>query len=141
MDKIKNLSPEQRRRVVARTALKLSESVKGLESSVRVLITAASDNNFLSLDQIAELRSYAEAADDRYLTLQEQDASESKWTEWFAKARLATGLADIFFDASANKTSEAMYELCFVIDDKVAVAAFESEIQSLKKVSEYCLKM
>lgn len=44
--------------------------------------------------KVRELRLYAENADKRYFTLQEEGVSKQVWGNWFAGARLATALAD-----------------------------------------------
>lgn len=118
---------------MAKAALNLSQTIDGLEPSVLSLIMAASNSNTLSPNQVEELRAYAEAADDQYLSLQEQGTERSEWANWFAKARLATGLADAFCNPPADKAAEAVYELCFVNDDKtVVVALVEAEIRAIK---------
>jgi len=130
--KIEALSIDQCRRVVAKTAEKISPSIKDLERPIHDLLKAASSRNTLSPDQVAELRSYAATADDRYLSLQEEGAESLVWRNWFAKARLATSLADVFGGSTHEVALEAVYELCFVKHEKSAVIALvNSEIQLL----------
>ncbi len=129
-DKLRALSIDQRRRLVA-AAEELSRSIKDLESSINNVLTEALNSNSLSPSQVAELRSYATAADDQYLTLEENGAESSVWGNWFAKARLATGLADVFGESTCEAAARAVYELCFVKDDQSAVVVLLSHLGKL----------
>lgn len=129
---LRSLSLEQWRHVVAKACERVSHSIEGLEPSFHALLRSAIDDNALSPEQVAEARTYAEVADDRYFTLQEQNAAQATWRNWFAKARLATALADAFSGTSSDKAADAVYELCFVEEDKSAVVKLvRSEVESV----------
>src|SRR5580658_2052870 len=115
---LRELSSDQRRLVIVKACRSVSRSIKSLEAAFEVLLSAAAANNALSPAQIAEVRDYADAADERYFELEEQGADSGVWREWFAKARLATALADAFDGTSWEAAADAVYELCFVEEDK-----------------------
>lgn len=128
------LSLERWRHVAAKACESVSQSIDGLEPSFKALLSSAVEKNKLSPEQIAEARMYAKAADDRYFTFKEDGASQVVWRNWFAKARLATALADAFSGATSDKAADAMYELCFVEEDKSAVLKLvRSEIMLASK--------
>jgi hypothetical protein len=131
---LRTLPLEQWRHVVAKASESLSRSIDGLEPAVRAWLASAVAQNALSAEQVAEARAYAEAADDRYFTLQEQGADQLEWRNWFAKARLATALADAFGGTQWDNAADALYELCFVDEDKsAAIALIESAFRGIKE--------
>lgn len=126
------LSSDQRRRVVAKVCKIVSESVSELEPRLKALIQLAADTNVLSTDQVKELRLYAENADKRYFSLQEEGVDKRVWKIWFAKARLATALADGFVSEDWEATAQAVYETCFIEDtEESAINLVRLEIERL----------
>jgi hypothetical protein len=131
-EQLRLLSPEQWRRIVVKVCVTISQSIVNLEPIIQVSLETAVKKNVLSSDQIARLRDYAENADKRYFTLQEEGVEQAVWRIWFAKARLATALADAFSDEKWETVADAIYELCFVNEDKTSVIVLiESSIQSI----------
>ena len=130
-DKLRSLSLENRRRILAEASKLASESIKDLEPRAYALLKAISDNNMLSEAQVAEARSLAESADERYLALQEEQAPESEWLNWFSKARLLTAMAAGFGGSSWSDTADAVYELSKTRDDPSQIIAFtESKVEA-----------
>jgi hypothetical protein len=132
-EQLRHLSPEQWRRIVAKVCEMVSQSITDLEPIVRTSLGAAVEKNWLSSDQIKGLRNYAENADKKYFTLQEEGVEQTVWRSWFAKARLATALADVFSNEQWETVADAVYELCFIDEDNSRVINFvESSIESMR---------
>ncbi len=131
-----SLSVEQWRSVIAKVCQSVSPSITELEPSFQSLLKSAVDNNSLSPEQIAEVRAYADLTDDRYLTSKDEGVAEPIWRNWFAKARLATALADAFSSTSSDKAADAAYELCFVEEDKSGVInLIRSQTDAIKRAA------
>lgn len=132
--KLQMLSPEHRRRVLAKAALAASRQIRDLEPRIQQLLDVAVKDNALSDEQVGEVRAYTELADDRYFTAQEQGAAEAIWGNWFAKARLGAAITDAFQGTTLQDAALAAYELCFTSDHKEAtIALIEAEIQAATK--------
>lgn len=116
-DQLRLLSIQQQRRVVAQVCDLVGQSITGLEEVVRNTLTVAVERNTLSSSEIVLLRDYAANADKRYFTLQEEGVEQAIWWSWFAKARLATALADVFSNEELETVTNAVYELCFIEPD------------------------
>ena len=131
-EQLRTLSSEQRQRVVAKVCQAVSRSVDQLEPRLAELIRLAVERNGLSPGQVEELRQYAENADKRYFTLQQEGVDKSVWRNWFAKARLATALADGFGSEDWEATARAVYETLFVEDtEEPAINVVRTEISLL----------
>ncbi len=129
--KLRSLSLENRRHILAEAFKLASETITGLEPAVHVLLKAISDSNMLSETQVAEAKSLAETADERYLNLQEEQAPESEWLNWFSTARLLTAIAKGFGGSSWNDMADAVYELSKTRDDPSEIITFiESRIEA-----------
>jgi hypothetical protein len=127
--KIEALPLEQRRRRLVRAAFAASRNIQDLEPPIQEILELAIRNNELLPERIAEAKAFAESADTRYFTEQEGGAAKGIWRNWFAKARLATAIANLFAGTSWQDAADAAYELCFTSDDKDAVVRLiESEI-------------
>jgi hypothetical protein len=130
-DKLRPLSLGERRRILSSACQLASQTVRSVEPRVRELLQAAS-TNVLSPAQIAEAKSLADLADEQYLTLQNQEAQEAEWLNWFSKARLLTAISIGFAGYSWNETADAVYELCKTRDDpSEIISLIESEIKAL----------
>jgi hypothetical protein len=126
---------DRRRRVVAKTCQVLSRSVVELEPCLMMLLRHAVEKNALDPEQIQELRQYAENADKRYFSLQEEQVNKRIWGNWFSKARLATALAEGFGSADLESTARAVYEALFVVaTEDSTIKLVWSEINSLSKM-------
>jgi hypothetical protein len=120
-DRLGQLQLEQRRRILAQVCRLASQTIDCLEPEDHALLGALSQDGALSGGQVAEAQRRAEAADDQYLTLQEEGAPESQWTCLFEKARLLTAISYGFRGDSADDTADAMYELSKTREDPSAI--------------------
>jgi hypothetical protein len=137
-DRLRALSLNQRRRIVAKASRLASESISDLEPAVQNLLAAASSGHALSRTQVAETQSRAQAADERYFDLRERGRSDSEWLNWFYKARLLTALATGFGGESWSDTADAVYELSKSRSDPSAIFAFVArEIDAIHKTSPH----
>src|SRR5690348_15895566 len=87
-DRLRALSLEQRRSIIAKASRLASESISNLEPAVQELLTAASSGNALFRTQVAQAQSRAVEADERYFDLREREVSDRERLNWFYKARL-----------------------------------------------------
>lgn len=110
-DCLQSLTLEQQRRIVAKACVLASQAIVDLELEVRDLLRTMTGDNALSKVQVAEAKTLATSADDRYFTLQEQGALEAVWLNWFGKARLLTAIWNGFGGTSWKDTADAIYEL------------------------------
>ncbi len=125
--RIEALTPANRREAIAKAASALGEHLTDLEPRILQLLDVVGRDNSLSTEQVAEAKAYADDADARYFALEEQGGDEFVRRNWFAKARLATAIANGFGGASWQDAADALYELCFTLDDKAAAIALVSE--------------
>ena len=133
-DQLSALPVERRRQALTIAAIAVSGQISDLEPQIRGLLERAARDNVLSREQVEAARLYAEHADDRYFTLQEQGAAEAVWKNWFAKSRFATALVNLFGGESWQESADAAYELCATQDDKSAfVALLRTRIESRLK--------
>jgi len=77
-----------------------------------------------------------EAADDRYLTLQEQGAPAEVWEKWFSLARLLRGMAVGFGAAHSEDIADAIYEIAKSVGNSARLfEQIASEIGALPEVN------
>jgi len=130
-NQFRDLPLEKRRAVTAKACELVSRSIDDLEPALHELLKSAVHKNMLSHQQVEDALRYAAAADKQYFRLKEQGADKFTWRNWFAKARLATALADGFGSTTSDKAVAAIYELCFVEEDESAVVELvQSELKS-----------
>jgi hypothetical protein len=98
--------------------------------SQRIGITGkAKCGNTLSHREIAQARSLADLADEKYFTLKDEGAGHDTWYSWFCKARLLSGIAIGFGEDTSSSTTQALYELiCSQEDPANMVSCVRSEI-------------
>ncbi|HEV8486393.1 MAG TPA: hypothetical protein VGV87_22810 [Blastocatellia bacterium] len=128
-NRLRSLTLEERRRVLAKSCLLACETIFALEPAVLDLLNSISVENAISQNQIVWATSLAHAADEEYITLRERGASEAEWLNSFAKARLLTAIAGGFSGNLWTDTADAIYELCKTRDDPSSIINLvESEI-------------
>jgi hypothetical protein len=111
------LKPENQRKVLVKAALFAAESITKLDAKTQ---TALDDMRFrgeLSPQEAIFAMHLSEAADERYLTLQEQGAPADVWGNWFSQARLLRGIAVGFGAAPKEDIADAIYEIAKSIDN------------------------
>lgn len=125
------LPAEKRRRALARVALAVSQRIRELEPRAIEILSHAIKENSLPSQMMTEMKAYAEAADEHYFIEKERGTARAIWSNWFAKARLATALLNLFGANSWESAADAGYELCFTSDDKeFSVSVLRSEIDA-----------
>lgn len=121
--RLEAMAPEERRRALTKAALTLSEHVTDMEPSLRYLLDTALAKNFLTPEEVAEAKAYANSSDAQHFASEAQGAAEAISGNWFSKARLAMAIANAFGGSSWQDAADAAYELCFTLDDKPAAIA------------------
>jgi hypothetical protein len=111
----------KRRRALASACRLAIDAIDDLEPEGSQLLQDIFKDNALSETQVAKAVSLAEEADDRYFCLQDEGAPIAEWRNWFRKARLFTGIAAGFGGSSWSDTSDAVYELCKVRMEVIAL--------------------
>jgi hypothetical protein len=135
-DRLRALSLEQRRSIIAKASRLASESISDLEPAVQDLLKTSSSGHALVRTQVAEAQSRAEAADERYFDLRERGRPDGEWLNWFYKARLLTALAAGFGGESWSDAADAVYELTKSRSDPAAIVALvASEIDAIQKAT------
>jgi hypothetical protein len=115
--KLESLSPEAWRKILARACLRANERLVDLGDAARNLLQSLRVHGVLSGDEVKESLSLAEAADAKYLALQEQNADQNRILKFFSEARLLTAMAIGFGGAQPKHSADAVYELLKTVDD------------------------
>lgn len=103
-ERLEFLTPERRRSIVADACKLAGEGLGSVEPEIQDILTTVYETHSLSESQIEEAGSLADAADDRYFTLQEEGMPEGVRVGWFSKARLLGALATGFEGTSWEST-------------------------------------
>jgi hypothetical protein len=88
-----------------------------LDAKTRALLDKMRSGGELSPHEALSAMRLSEAADDRYLTLQEQGAPAEVWEKWFSLARLLRGIAVGFGAAHREDIADAIYEIAKSVDN------------------------
>jgi hypothetical protein len=117
-ERLERLLPEQWRPVLVSACQIASRSITDLEPEFKQLLATSAATHSLSAEEVARVRAYAEVSDERYFDAQEAGEEECIWLNWFAKARLATAVANAFGSDESDTAENAFYEVLHSINDK-----------------------
>src|SRR5581483_10355845 len=134
--RLRSLSVDQRRRIVARACELVSQSIGDLDRPLRELLGTIRSECALSAGDVEEARSLAEQADESYFSLKEEGAEESLWMRCFARARLLTGIAFAFGGENWKDAADGLYELFACREDAtelLELVQFELDAAGAKK--------
>lgn len=130
--KLDQLSPDQWRPILVKACQESSRSVGDIEPSIQALFETAARNNALTSEELAQVRVYAEESDKRYFDAQDAGEQEGVWGVWFAKARLATALANAFGNGKWDSAENAFYEVLHVNRDNPEIPRLiETELRAI----------
>jgi hypothetical protein len=129
--RLRALKPESQRTVLVKAALFAAQTIPGLDPNTQTVLDEMRFRGELSPQELVFAMHLSEAADDRYLTLQEQGAPVEAWGKWFSQARLLRGIAVGFGAAPKEDIADAIYEIVKSVDNPaVLFGQLASEIGS-----------
>ena len=129
-DDLSSLSLEKRRHILAKACQIGVTSIGEVGFELNRLLTNILAHNSLSDLEITMAQSLAESADQRYLTLRDQEAPESVWLPWFKKARLFSAISNGYGGDEWTDTADAVYEISKIVGDPAPLlSAIRSEMK------------
>lgn len=117
VDRLKSLTPDQRRCVLATACNSSSELIAGLEPEIKLIIVSFYQTSEITQSQITAVVSFLSWADQRYLDLRDRGVDQDIWMNWFLKARLAAAIAAGHSGSAWKDTADAIYELTVMRSD------------------------